>query len=139
MPTEWDLLNTLMERVELFEYDPELPLSLENNAYEPPADEIRYLEVLVLRNASNRMFLDGADPEWNQGILQLNIKTPLDEGPEEGVRIADALIAHFPSDLKLYGPDGLVVSVSKRPDRSAGFPDNGAWTTPVSVRYSSSF
>lgn len=131
--SDFELEQTLLDHVDAFVYDPPLPVAYPNRPYDP--DGIRYLEVLHLPNASSRMFLDGADPEWQHGILQLNIKTRLDKGPEEGVQIYDALVAHFPADLILTGADGLRVQISKRPDRATGFPDSKSWTTPVSVRY----
>jgi hypothetical protein len=138
MASELELFNILMDRMDSFVYVPPIPVAYQNKPYDPDGPPT-YIEALHLPNASDRMFLDGEDPEWHMGVLQLNIKTRLDKGPEEGLSIADALIAHFPSDLKLFGENGLRVQVSKRPDRRSGFPDNGAWVTPVSVRYSSSF
>lgn len=96
-----DIYVALMERVATLSIgSPALPISYPETteSYDPPADGM-YLEVL---DFPNRPFWEGlTDGRVDQGLLQINVVWPQNEGLVAPKAAADAVIAHFPKGLRL--------------------------------------
>jgi len=131
----------LRGRVETLVLNPIHPVAWPNEAFTAPQTDnlpAPYLKVTHLPNRTERVFLNGADPHWYRGILQISAMYPLAQlNGEVGAReIAGQVAAHFPAGLPLY--NGAVrVDITARPTVAQGFRDDASarWLTPVSVPY----
>jgi hypothetical protein len=103
-----------------------------NVKFDPPAGA--HLEVEHLPNENQRIFLDGADPHFRQGILQLTVVAPLNRGPSPVAALAGAVAAHFPADLPLFG-ETVKIKVQSAPSRAQAIPSATGLRLPISIRY----
>lgn len=113
-----------------------VPIAMPNNDFTPP-ESGSYIRVQHLPNANIRQFLDGTEPHWRQGILQITAISPLGQGPAIATALAAAIAAYFPADLALY--EGAVkVTISRSPDIAPAINGDISWDVPVSIRYETS-
>lgn len=138
MTREQNIQEALFTRVRSL-FVPKERLSWPNRPFTRPADGSYFVEVSHLPNQSDRYGLTGSDPENMKGILQLNVRTPLDKGSENATNLAGQVALHFPADLALWS-EGVKVTVSKTPDLMSGqrSMDGSTWDVPVTVWYSCS-
>ena len=125
----------LLVRVETLVTTPVMAVAWPNRPSSPAVDA-PYLEVALLPNRNLRPFLDGADPHFRHGILQLTVVTPLNGGSSAAIALAGAVAAHFPADTALY-QDDVKVRVQAAPDVGQGFTTERSYNVPVSIRYES--
>lgn len=127
-----DIRLALSARLASLVLSPAMPIAWEGVEFDPPP-VTGYLDVQLFRSATNRQFIGSADPHQRLGFLQVAVMVaPGDDGA--GVmradRIADAIVAHFPCDLRLGG-----VRITARPNVAGGFPDGAWWRLPISVPF----
>jgi hypothetical protein len=95
-----------------------------------------YIEVRLLPNRVQRLFIGSAEPHRRPGILQLDFMAPtnglLDD--VQVIEMAGDIAAHFPTDLKLTA-HGVTVRIEQAPDVMQGFADGAYWRTPISIRF----
>lgn len=123
----------LLARVGTLSTTPSLPVALPNAYFEPPPDA-RYLRVSHLRNRNERLFTKGASPHLRQGILQLTVVCPRNEGGSIGLGLAGAIAEHFPAGLGMQEQDARV-TVQAAPDVHTGLETDVSWDIAVSIRY----
>lgn len=96
------------------------------------------LEVTHLPNRPQRRYLDGAEPSYRQGILQIGVLTIPGAAQHQAVaaEIAGDVAGHFPADLRMPYLD-VAARVSEAPALGNSFRDDkrARWVTPVTVRY----
>lgn len=133
--------KALLDRVASLVLTNPLPVSWPNKAFPgktaldveipmPPS----YIEVDIQAHQNERMFLDGADPFWRTGFLQLMLVTPFDRGHDEPMEVAGEIADYFPADLKLVS-ENVVVKVSGAPDIARGYQTGISWNIPITVNY----
>lgn len=120
------------------------PKAYPREAFTPPS-AAPWLEIVHLPNANSRPFLGADDPMFRQGILQINLRSPV--GKETGqaqphpsevdIQRAGTIAAHFWSDLtgRTLFFEGVRVVIQRAPDVARPFVDGAFWLTPISVRY----
>jgi hypothetical protein len=101
-----------------------------------PPKPLPYIEVRLLPNRVQRLFIGSAEPHRRPGILQLDFMAPttglLDD--VQVIEMAGDIAAHFPADLRLTA-HGVTVRIQQAPDVLQGFADGAYWRVPVSIRY----
>lgn len=136
MTIEENIEAALFARVATLAGSP--PIAYPNRAFPTPGSTkpATYIEVRNLRNVNDRRFVKGTDPHFRQGILQLDVLTPLNAGSDPSNALAGAVAAHFPADTDLYS-EGIRVRIQAAPDLSSSHKtdDGVSWSTSVSVRY----
>jgi hypothetical protein len=110
----------------LLTLDVGFPVNWENEGFDPPAGG--YLDVQLFRSATNRQYVQSAGTHVMLGFLQIAVMAPKDRAAVEADRIADAIVAHFPCDLRL-GP----VRITQTPHVAGGFPDGAWFRLPISI------
>lgn len=136
MPTiQSEIEAALFARVASFTYSPAIPVAWPNVSMNPkPA---RYLRVNHIPNTSRRLFVGSSAPHQRLGLLQVDVFTPLNQGPSTATEIAGLVAAHFPADLRLTtgSPLKVVGRVAKAADVGPALPDDTHLMTPVTVAY----
>jgi len=136
MPTiQSDIEAALFSRLASFNYSPALPIAWPNVSMNPkPA---RYLRVNHIPNTSRRLFVGSGAPHQRLGLLQVDVFTPLNQGPSTATEIAGLIAAHFPADLRLTtgSPLKIVGRVAKASDVGPALPDDTHWMVPTTVYY----
>ena len=110
----------------LLTLDVGMPITWENEDFIPPADG--YLDVQLFRSGTERQYVQSAGTHVMLGFLQVAVMAPKDRGAVAADRIADAIVAHFPCDLRL-GP----VRITQTPHVAGGFPDGAWFRLPISI------
>ena len=93
-----------------------------------------YIEVEHFPNNNERQFLDGADPVWRTGFIQLLLITPHNKGGDASKELAGQIVEHFPADLSLVS-ENVRVKISSTPDVARGYQAGVSWNIPVTVYY----
>lgn len=99
-----------------------------------------YLEVRLLPNVSQRLFIGSNDPHRRMGILQVSLMYPVArtkgnvDWEAQFAQIGGTIAAHFPTDLKMHF-EGVTVRVEKAPDVAQPLRDDAYWRVPVSIRF----
>jgi len=122
----------LFGRVASLDLTPALQVGWPNVPFTPPA--AAHLQVLHFPNRNTRLFLAGADPHFRQGILQVTVRAPLNEGAAPATGIAGAIAAHFPADLALWG-EGLKIKIQAAPRVWPADRSDAWWSLQVDVPY----
>ena len=135
MTVEEKIQAALLARVETLSTTPAMEVAWPNKP-RTGAVSVAHIEVALLPNRNQRPFLDGADPHFRQGILQLTVVSPLNGGSSAAIALAGAVAAHFPADTALY-QDDVKVRVQAAPDVAQGFTTERSYNVPVSIRYES--
>ena len=134
MPTIQESIETaLFTRMDILVLDPVLDVAWPNVDFTPGAGET-YLAIDHFPNQLTRKYLNGSDPHYRMGFIQIRVVAPLGRGPQEATRVAGEVAEHFPADLALYS-GGVKVKISKSPDVSSAVKTDVSWDTPVSVYY----
>lgn len=114
------------------------PLAWPNIPFPDEGDEKpdTFIEVRHFPNTNTRLLFKGADPHMRQGILQLTIFTPLNEGYATATTLAGEIAEHFPADLNLF-EDNVRVRIQQAPDVIGAevTEDRVSWSSRVDVRY----
>lgn len=110
---------------------PTLPVSFPepDKDFVPPEDG-RYLEVALFSNT----------PRWegvrsgrvDQGLLQVNVVWPKNQGLIKPGQKADQVIAHFAKNARLFS-GGTRVTINLEPYAGSALPDADAVTIPVTI------
>lgn len=129
---EENIEAALFARVAALELTPARQIAWPNVPFTPPA--AAYIEVVHFPNRPQRVFLRGSDPHFRQGILQLTVRGPLNEGAAPATRIAGEIAAHFPADLTLYS-DGLKIKVQSAPRTWPAEKTDTSWAVQIDVAY----
>lgn len=105
-----------------------------------PVQPDPYLEVRLLPNTSQRLFIGSNDPHRRMGILQVSLMYPIArttgtvDWETQFSQIGGTIAAHFPADLRMHF-EGLSVRVEKAPDVAQPFRDEVYWRVPCTIRY----
>lgn len=124
----------LFARVASLDLTPARQVAWPNVSFTPPA--VAYIEVVHFPNRPQRVFLRGSDPHFRQGILQLTVRAPLNEGAASATRIVGEVAQHFPADLALYS-EGLKVKVQAAPRIWPADKTDTSWNVQIDVSYES--
>lgn len=109
---------------------PNMPFP-ESGGEKPPV----YLDVRHFANRITRRFMKGSNPHQRQGILQVLVRTPLNEGTETADKLSGEIAAHFPAGLALF-EEGTKVTIKAAPDVSSYKGDDDvSWVARASIRY----
>lgn len=117
-----------------------IPLAFEvvwpKQTFEPSPDQT-WLEVRHLINNGARPFLDGDDPQFRQGILQIDLMTPLlPQSGEVDLQYAGQIAAHLGAVRTLFYDD-VKVRIQRAPDVGPAARVNGSWATTIRTRWES--
>ncbi len=108
---------------------PPLPVSYPDVPFSPPADG-KYLEV---SDFTNRPAWEGVTTgRVDQGLLQITVVWPKDEGVIKPKAIADAVAAHFPKGLRLTS-GAARVKVSAGPWAASPLLGGGETRIPITI------
>lgn len=109
-----------------------LPAADENIGFEPGAAPYWRISHIPNQPIERAVTLDCT--EW-QGLLQVTLSFPLNEGRGNAQSVADLIAQHFAPPLTLTGTT-LKVSVAAPVYAAAGRPEGGRWELPVTVSWS---
>lgn len=111
---------------------PALPTSFENASFTPPTDGSAYQEAVLL--PANPIVPMGDMTYLEQGVFQVTVLYPLGEGTADAEERAEAIRSHFHRGLTLT-VGGVSTIITSVPTVAKGFPDDGQWRVPVSIRW----
>ena len=134
MTIEEKIEAALFDRVHALGLTPALPVAWPNMAFTPPAPGGHYLRVDHLPNVNSRLFMKGSAPHRRQGILQLTVVMPLNQGAPPATAKAGQVAEKFPADLR-FEKDSVRVRIQAAPDVLAAVKTDVSWDLPVSIRY----
>lgn len=126
-----DIRLALSARLASLVLTPTLPIIWEGQ--DVPAPSGGFLQPQLFRSATNRTSVGSDGPHQRLGFLQVAIMVPPGDdgaGVMRAERIADAISAHFPCDLRLDE-----VRITQAPHVAGGFPDGAFWRLPVTVYF----
>jgi hypothetical protein len=109
---------------------PPLPVSYENQSFTTPADG-KYLVAWLLPTRTGNEMLADAHRVF-EGIFQVNVVRPRDEGAVIARQIKDEIDALYPSAF-VYG--GITINMTAPMGAVTGIPADGTYTLPVSGKY----
>lgn len=110
-----------------------VPIAWPGKPFDPTSP---YVRVQNLRNNNTRLFMKGTAPHLRQGILQLTVVAPINQGSSAGLALATVLAGAFSADLSLYDDD-VRVRVQRDPDIATAELTDKSWDTRVDVYYES--
>lgn len=110
------------------------PIAWPNVPFAPSSPAATHVRVTHLRNQNTRLFARGADPHLRQGILQLTVVAPLNQGADEATALAGSIAAQCPADLVLWD-GGHKVRIQAAPDVATPEKNDVSWEVRVDVRY----
>lgn len=125
--------KALVDHLKTIALSPE-PQIVENveDSYKPTIGEA-YLEARYLPAPTNTLAVGEGRDQYN-GILQVTVVAPRNEGVEPAMAIADEVIRHFKKHTIIDG-DGVRVKINRQPSQASPAGD-GAWLrVPVSIVY----
>jgi hypothetical protein len=122
----------LFARVASLDLTPALLVAWPNVPFTPPATA--YLQVLHFPNRNTRIFLNGSDPHYRQGILQLTVAAPLNAGTVTATGLVGDIAEHFPADLALYSA-GIKIKIQAAPRVWPADKTDAWWNVQVDVPY----
>lgn len=131
--TEVNIPQALMRRVGTLALNPPLPIAWPNLNFTVPADG-KYLRVQHIPNVTQRLHINSDGAHRYLGLLQITVHWPKNRGEIEPRRIAAAIVAHFPCDLRLV-EEGDTVRITKRPAAADLMQDDAGTMIPVMVEY----
>lgn len=128
----------LFNRVAAMSITGDPPLALPNVPFPDEGEDkpLHFVEVRHFPNRNTRLFLKGSLPHLRQGILQLTVYSPRDQGKEMATQTAGQIALHFPADLNMF-EDDVKVRVQQAPDiiPAEVTEDQVSWSSRVDVRY----
>lgn len=110
------------------------PVAWPNEAFQRPEPDEIFFRVTQLPNVNSRLFIGSNAPHMRQGLIQVDVYTPKNQGFTPARELAGKVAAHFPVDFSMRYDD-MALTVYKAPDVSEGFADDTHWQTPVTVSY----
>jgi len=102
------------------------------------ANAFPYLVVQLLRGSTTRLGTNGADQEYNQGIFQISVMVEKGSSTRKANEICDEVKAVFPAGLRISLATGHC-DILRNPVAEAGYTDDAAWRTPISIYYRAKF
>lgn len=133
--TEVKIAVALRDRLQSLSLNPSLPIAWQNVAFKPPADG-KYLRVQHIPNMVVRQEITSDGPHRYLGLYQVSVHWPHDRGEFEPREIAAAIVAHFPTDLRLI-EGGVEVRITKRPEAGDLLVEKRGVQVPVTIEYES--
>jgi len=128
MTIEANIFKALCERMETFAGG--YSIAYPNVKFTPT--DATYIEVAHLPNG---FAYEGiSEAKAHQGILQLTVVSPEQEGAIAPKTIAGNLADHFAKDSQFY-ETGVAVKVTNNPSIGQTLPDQGKARTPVTINY----
>jgi len=131
MSIEADVERALLDRMELFTFNPVLPVSYENQDFTPP-DNQAYLEVKHFP-AENGNLAWGAATE-HSGFLSVGVCYTAGGGTPPIRDIVGALVEHFKKGTRLTKGEA-VVKIHVQPSAGSSVQDGHKNIIPVTIRY----
>lgn len=128
--TEARIVDALKARLAALTLSPALPIAWPNVVFNPPATS--YLRVTNLRNTTSRVVIADDGPQMNQGIFQIDVMAPLNEG-EASLDIGAQIAAWYGVGTRLPFTGGQVRIVDPPNVTSMKSPDGVRWMIVVSV------
>lgn len=113
---------------------PMLPVALPDIAFDPPADG-KYLRVALFFNSN--MWEGLGNAELAQGLLQITVVWPQNQGVLEPGRVAEQVKAAFTKGLK-FRSGSVTIKVNRAPWSSSPILDGGQTLVPVTISWSAS-
>jgi hypothetical protein len=110
-----------------------LPIAAPNRNFTLPTDG-RYLEVAFIPNGSVRTGVNSHMPQLFSGLLQINVWWNRNRGIDEPSAVVDAIVNHFPVDLKLY-KEGLKIRIIAAADVAGLLIDEAGARIPVTISW----
>lgn len=120
----------LKARIEALSFSPPIPIAWPNKDYTP--DGNRFLQVNIIPAPAQRLGIDTL--HRRSGSVVITVVSQPNNGSGEGDGLADAVAAHFPTDLKLAAGTRMV-RITEAPSIREGFQDGGYWRTPVTIPF----
>lgn len=110
---------------------PALPVAYPEITFTPPADS-RWLEVRIFANQKAWQSISGGG--MGQGLLQVTVVWPKNEGLVAPGQIADAVAGHFPNGLALFS-GGHRVTLIGEPTPMSPNSDGPQVRLPVTIAW----
>ena len=121
----------LKARLDAMHFNPAMPIAWPNRKYVP--DGSRHLVAEIIRAPKDRLTI--ADHHRTAGSLVVTVVTPVNNGSGEADSLADAVAAHFPTDLRISLTGGGSIRVTAAPSARDGFRDGAYWRTPLTIPF----
>jgi hypothetical protein len=123
------VLDALLARVAALTLSPTLPVAYPEVAFDPPADG-KYLAVSFF---PNRPMAEGlTNGRVDQGLLQITVVWPKNQGLIAPAGIAQAVIDHFPNGLALQS-GATRVKISGQAWQAAPITDTDRVSIPITI------
>lgn len=126
----YQIIRRALEK-RLFNLQPELPTSWENDTFEPP-NSIHQRAFILPAATDNPSYGDTLQRE--SGIFQVSICTPLGAGSGAAIARATLLKAWFYRGFSITD-SGLIIKIIKSPSMAPALRDGAFYVIPVSIPY----
>lgn len=113
---------------------PALATQWENIEFSPPAANLPYQRVHMMRAQPENPEAAGSKLKRHLGVMQVTLMYPQNVGPGDAETRAAALSEQFKRGTSLT-KDGVTVTVDGTPHVMAGFQDGDRWAVPVRIPY----
>mgnify|MGYP000125400208 CR=1 FL=1 len=126
--------DALLARLAALTFSPAIPVAYPNVAFTPPAG--RHFRAFIFRNPTDRTAFR---TRVLNGIMQVSVYSPLNEGPKPADELAGAIVAHFDPSLPWLTSEGVTVRMDPGKPPYAGSamrdPDAAYWMVPVTINW----
>lgn len=133
MTIEEEIETLLFAKAKALLLSEALPIVWPNDVSE--AHGQKYIRIQHLPNENVRLFQGSSDPHRRNGIFQLTVVRPLNEGSMPARKLSGEVAQHFAADTILSGT-AFNVKLTKAPTVHSSLNTDVAYETPISVYYS---
>lgn len=123
--------ETLKKRLDLLAISPTIKTVWPNYDHKP--DGKAHLVAEIIPAPNSRLTIKGRNRI--AGSLVITVAVPIGGGSGQATAYADAVVAHFPVDLRLPVAGGNFVRITETPTVRAGFRDGAYWRVPVTAPF----
>lgn len=130
--TEQAIKTALKDRLIALTFTPSMPIAWPNRDFTKPKEDFdnRWLEAVFVTAPVQRLTIRAR--HRRSGSMVVTVASRVNKGSAEGEGLADAIVAHFPADLRLTAGANRI-RITADPSVRDGFLDGDYWRTPVII------
>ena len=133
MSVEASIHAALEAHLRAFAEPRQIRVARQGFAFAPPRDAA-YLRVSFLPNATTSPWTAFDDPSQFQGIFQITVVAPANQGVLPFIALASDVADHFGRGVRVPS-SAPILTIEERPSIAAPIQDASSMQIPVSVRY----
>lgn len=126
----------LLSRLAALTFTPAIPVETPNKNFTPPNPPARHFRVSIFRNPTSR---PAFRTKVINGLMQVSVFSPLNEGPAPADELAGSIVSHFDPSNPWLTSEGVTVRMDPGSPPYAGSamrdPDGAYWMVPVTIRW----